>query len=289
MMKKISKIIALVMAVALIALSLCSCQFLDDAKESQVFYNGDNKREILFKDSTYKTIKTGKLNFLIDELPLDVRSYHVTDPSVPALLASAYGAPMSTYHDDIVLVVYDNFSPTYYVRADKYEDIKELIENSLLDHYCINVYHYEEGNPNDWFDDNSWFTNELISEEATAVVKSALSTPKSDRLKYTELSEEAEILTLIVCDKDRFLTDDNTSNITVCRQGADYYVWDGNTYDEYSIIKVSDKDKDALKQLFADFKDSIEYDTISDYFENNYYYDYEDEALDSTTSSGVFL
>ena len=63
-MKKTFKIIALVLAVAVVAFSLCSCRALDEAKANQAFYIDDSKEEILYNDITYRLFKTGNLEFI---------------------------------------------------------------------------------------------------------------------------------------------------------------------------------------------------------------------------------
>ena len=140
-MKKFYKLIALVLAIAMLAVSLCSCRALDEAKANRVFYSDDHT-EILYNNSVYRLLLSGIP--LMDTYGNSFSS--VTDKDVPVLLKGFFGDYIIISEDETIIESFitisqisdmvDDLEPyydatkswadsVYYVREDRYDEVKE--------------------------------------------------------------------------------------------------------------------------------------------------------------------
>ena len=242
-MKKIIKLIALMTAVALLAISLCSCQHLDELKANQAFYTDDTKETIIYHDSVYKAINPGNLYFTSNYIYGYFDNAYVTTEDVPALLSSWYGDPFTINHDEVIITAntdhrdyMDSLNTLDYVREDKYDEIKSIIEKGKgnLDHYYFTLWQSPEV---DEFavDYNVKPQSILLDDEATAVVNRTLNIDDDDKVKYDTLSaggySQAFFPRINCCDKNMWLTDYGAEYTIFCDNGK-YYIWDGNVYNE---------------------------------------------------------
>lgn len=284
-MKQFFKLIALVLAIAMVAATLCSCRSLDETKANQAFYTDSKKTEITLRENTYRELKIGKLSF-INEWNYGYaqgNGCYVTEKDVPALLSSWYGDWYSINEDDSVMFVYGDA----YVRKDKYDDLKEVVENSKLDHYVFSYYsddyYYSNYHDYGYYDTQK---NVIVDDDTAAAINRTLGVADNDKVKYDTLSGadySTKAIRLNPCDENMILADYNTT-VYLILDKEKYYVWDGNEYDEYSICPVADDDVALIKALFDKYPNAADWENIVWHFENNYYnYDDTDEYYEEDT------
>ena len=264
-MKKTFKIIALVLAVAVVAFSLCSCRALDEAKANQAFYIDDSKEEILYNDITYRLFKTGNLEFI---KPWSYsyndhnKGRYVTEIGVPTLLSSWYGDSYELHHDGTILSIFDQD----YVREDQFDHLKEIISNSSLDHFVLSYWSYPDY---DDFSTDSDQENVLLDDETTEAIQRTLNTSLKDRVKYDTV-DYVDLIRVNACDADLFFA--NYMKTTyIIKDDFDYYLWDGNS-NEKLICPVSKDDVKLFRTFFDTYPSAVVSENLSWYFEDNYEY-----------------
>ena len=282
-MKKTVKIIALLSAVILLALSLCSCRNLDSMRAHQAVYTDESEREILLDGNTYKIFNTDKLDIIYtNSFDYDFR---VTSKDVPVLI-SFYEGDFINVSDDKKILVYDGLkSSIWYVREDVYSDYENALKDVKLDHYYMNYQSY--ANDDEYYAHDN---NILLDDDTTEIINKTLSTPEKDKISYTELSKgdySQEIIYIKSCDEKMMLTD-NVNIIYITKDSGKYYIWDGNTYNEKTICPVAEEDAAIIKKLYDNNPDAVSSYNIGSYFVNGeYYYDeYYDEPYYSRRATG---
>ena len=262
-MKKTSKVIALVMAIAIVALSLCSCRSLDNLKQNQAFYLDNTKTEITLHGNIYRELKLGKLSFI------DARNYesqgdgcYITEKGVPALLSSWYGDWYSINHDESVISTFGN----HYVREDKYELVHEAVNGAVLDHVYISYYpntYYSasyEGIDIDHYDIDH-VSNVLLEQDVTDTINKALSTPENDKVKLTEKTlQSVDALMIERCDKNMMVTTFDNNSVVLLRNGENFYVIDDSYYwaDEYNVCPIDKDGAVLIKELFEKYPEAVD-------------------------------
>lgn len=283
-MKKTFKIIALVLAVAVVAFSLCSCRALDEAKENRGIYSDDHL-SIEFKGETYRFFDPKDYSIISDAY-MGWNQYHATDKELPLLLAGWYGDTMSLNREKTVIetsipistimkeisneavynavdhqvvgAMYGNNNATY-VREDLYEDTKgaaeaDKLECFFIEYYENSYYDYDFGTRwSDWKDYNEAYSDSyrivLLEDDVTKIINSALKTPSKDKISYKELSENQTDISFQACDKNLILRDWDANYYFVHDQGK-YYFWDGKTSDEKCMVPLNQDDSEIIDDLF---------------------------------------
>lgn len=278
-MKRFIKLISLIMAVVLCALSLGSCAYLDDLRAHRGVYSDDTKRTIILEDNNYKLLKPGSLSFVFTDTYFDGQFY-ITKPDLPVLLTHFEGDPCDLNKEKTVLCLWTDISE-WYIREDLYDDYKEALDSSKLDHYFLSYTEY----PDSYYDidyDVPYMLNDsdikhhdvLLDDDLTAVINKTLAIPADEKIKYTELSNDSsqKVITVAPCDRNMYVTNPEAEIWLIKESDNKYYIWNGNAYDEKSICPVAGDDADIIAKLFSDHKKAV----LSDYniyyeFENNYY------------------
>ena len=250
-MKKRIKAIALLCAIAVLAVTLCSCRALDSAREHQAFYKDSTHNEIILGDQTYRKIDSGNKEFIFVENHIKYyESFYVTEKDVPVLLASYNGETLKTNEDKSIVYTYDIYTydtdkETWYVREDLYDEYVYAIESAVLDHYYYSYYDY----PEDDYWNGGKETNVILNDEITEIINRTLSIPDDKKVNYSddEYYSSTKVY-LYSCDKDMRIK--NSVKIELIYDGFDYYVWNGNTFDEKSLCPVDEKDISVIKSFF---------------------------------------
>lgn len=134
-MRKLLRIVALTLAVAVICFSFTGCEALDRAREEHGIWV-NNKREIDLNGTRYIKLPYCKYLDLIS-IYYEYSYIQVTDPDVPVLLKSIFGEYFDISSDKI-FIYGDSY---YYCRSDHHEDIaRQINEGVKLDNYC---YYYD--------------------------------------------------------------------------------------------------------------------------------------------------
>lgn len=279
-MKRFLKYTALVLILAVMAVTLCSCQRLDDMRAHQLFYTNEKKTEIEYNDHIYRQIDPGKRSFVFNDLFELGMTFHATAKDVPVLLASSQGDWVEINREQTIM---SNFSvgedEVWYVRDDYYDTAKAAVESKSLDHYYFNYSVYDEDGDDALFYEGYRSVNVLLDDQQAAAVEKALAQPEDKRVSYRELNSYIDTLSLFACDADMIVQDEDIS-VFLIKDGSDYYVWNGNTYSDKSICKVDEADRDMFKQLFKDYPDAVEPDDISWRFDSYDEYDISDGFVD---------
>lgn len=246
-MKRIIRLTALTLVIALAAVSLGSCSYLDKIKANTARYTDDSKTEVLFRGELYQKLDD-------DALPNDVTvnqgiyaGLWITDHNVPILLSHWYGDAMGSSRDGSILACssisamsyipaesdYYHYGTTYYVREDKYDYVEEILSGGKLDHYFFNYwdeskypgyYAYDSGTSGYGGADSSVNYDEamfsdssqdvLLDDEATAAINRALNSGDEEEVvafsgSYTFLNSSKihSVIPLHQCDEEMILTD----------------------------------------------------------------------------------
>ena len=257
------RLIALVLAIIVVSVSLCSCQALDAARDSQAFYH-DSKREIIWLDQTYKVMNTEKFSII----NTDIRELRVTASDVPVLLSDLVGDyGIVERKDDSVISVYGE----YYVREDKYEVMKEVLEGAVLDHYYISFYsdsYYSYRSPDGNYDVDYWDVSNLstilLDQDVTDVINNALAASEREKVRLDEESmQSAKAMIVSPCDTEMMLTNDKTDQIVLLRDGENFYVyisefWNSSEDDGYSVFMIDKEGVELVKSLFDKYPQAVD-------------------------------
>ena len=294
-MKQSFKLIALVLAIMMVSVSLCSCRALDEAKANTAIYTDSDKTEVLFRDTTYKYLDTGEYSFIFYR-DADTFTYHVIESGVPILLRSWYGALMGVSKDGVVLgcnfasdskiaeAYYNSVTnqdvdygwrTKFYVREDKYDEIKETVEQGKLDHYYLEYMEMPDfdqytsyGMMDSRASDYS-YKRVLLDKTATAAIERAKGSNQTEEIqvhdgtRYVDNVNVKRVLPLQKCDTDMILTKTDMKNTTYLVEWVNkdyrYFVTDGCTPDGKCVLHEIDKDGcDLIEKYFDDYPDACE-------------------------------
>lgn len=251
-MKKIFRSTAVILAVVLIAFSLCSCRNLESMREHQAFYNSVDKSEILLGGNIYKAVNNGNRELMFTN-SYDYY-YYVTTKDVPVLLSNLEGDSLDV-NEDLTVIKKNIYNyAKWYVREDVYDKYMAALTDAELDRYFLS---YDEYSDEYYYPQHR---NIPLDEETTEAINKLLSIPDKDKVSYKELSDgdyAHRIIYLQKCDKDMLVTD-GSSEVSVINDNGKYYVCSGRTYDEENILcPVSDTEKELISKLFEDYPDSV--------------------------------
>lgn len=292
-MKQSFKLITLVLAIIMVAVSLCSCRALDEAKANTAIYADNDKTAVLFRDAAYKYLDTGDYDFIFYR-DADPFTYHVTESDVPILLRSWYGALMGVSKDGVVLgcngaseskiaeAYYDSatnqnveygWRTKFYVREDKYDEIKETVEQGKLDHYFLEYWEqpdydqYMSGGMMDSLASDFSYKRVLLDDKSTAAIERAKESDQTEEIQvhdgtqYVDNINVKRVLPLQKCDKNMILTKSDMKNTTFLVEWVNkdyrYFVTDGCTPDGKCVMHEIDKDGyDSVEKYFDDYHDA---------------------------------
>lgn len=292
-MKKSFKLIALTLVIVMVSISLCSCRALDEAKANTAIYTDSDKTAVLFRDAIYKYLDTGEYDFIFYR-DADPFTYHVIERDVPVLLRAWYGAVMGMSKDGVVLgcndasnskiaeAYYDSVSnqnveygwrTKFYVREDKYDEIKETVEQEKLDHYYLEYWEqpdydqYMSSGMMDYRASDFSYKRVLLDDKSTAAIERAKKSDNTeeiqvhDRTQYVDNINVKRVLPLQKCDKDMILTKTDMTTYLVEWVNKDYryFVTEGCTPDGKCVLYEIDKEYcDLIEKYFEDHPDACE-------------------------------
>lgn len=168
-MKRFIKLgVAVILAVSVL-ITLCSCNKLDEMRESQAVWT-DTGYELTYKGNSYHLLPScGDLYFYSD-------SYgYVTDSDVPVLLSHNFGIGICVDRDETLIVCGhwpDGYNKLYCIE-DEYDKTVTDISNYSLDHYCMFSPEYDE-------DGNTVFFYKLLDDRTTSVINEIIKSVPSE-------------------------------------------------------------------------------------------------------------
>ncbi len=163
-MKKFIKLACLALTLILLCLTFCSCNKLDEMKDSQAFYKGE---DIVFRGEIYKKLPQLYEGTFIHSY--DTQLGQLTKDDVPVLLSGMFGntifySPNGIIHTN--LYHGPNSSEIYYCREDIYVYLSEAIKKNELNYMFVSYYDY-----------NSEKTKfQMLDEYLTAIFKNTIVT-----------------------------------------------------------------------------------------------------------------
>ncbi len=325
-MKRMTRIIAALMCIALLGMILCSCQQLDDKKRNHAVYTDDSKETIEFRGNNYKRL-TLPSESIVPVTPYDYigATAYVTTKDVPVLLSSVFGEEIAydiKSDEPVVIQCYKessietnnnflvNSTSVYgyqydnekcYVREDHFDELNEELKDGNLDHY----YYYDYGTKDfelkdsDSSDEIAYEMNsdyevkideKMIDDESTAAINETLKNGK--KIEYNKLKNHTySSFSLMYCDKNLLFTDTSKILIIFRDTTADKYYLASMAYDyanHKELIEAPEKYSQLFKKLFSENKNIVfEDDDLSSYFE----YDFEDaeEVKEESDSPAIKL
>lgn len=278
-MKRIVKLISLFLCIAMLCVTLCSCQYLDDAKDRSAYYTDESKESFTFRDHTYRKIDLNSNQmFILDDTATEY-TCHVAGSDVPVLMVAGYGNLMVfNATDDAPIVVnvlqthvdesyysggyyasYEIGSDyswvyAYYVREDEYDRISDLIEKKPINRYFTRLYQYNYS-----WDGRADVSRRLLDEAATQAVDRTLQ--DGELTDWRSLKQyDCYTVSLYPCDKDMLIT--NGKSYIMVTNNVDYYICDETTY---KLRKVADADNAPIRRLYSLNRESAGYADINWY------------------------
>ena len=269
-MKRILKLTALTLCIAALCVSLCSCQYLDDAKAKSVYYTDDSRESFTFRGSIYQKIPTvSRERFIFDST---VYGYHVAAQDVPVLMTSGYGdlmvfnetsaqeapavievVPVSVDEESFISFrnaydwIDDEKIYNIYAREDLYEMIVQKLEKAELSRYYTYTYSYDETVP--W--QGGTYVRQMLDADMTAAVDRTLR--EGALTDWNSLgSYEWVTIELYPCDDDMLITNGKTYHVIT--NSLDYYLCDDT---DYRLYKASDDDFEVFRKLYKTQRDSV--------------------------------
>ena len=260
-MNNILKRITLFLLIAVLCISLCSCQYLDDAKARAAYYTDNSRESFTFRGYTYLKIGSEHLknyrSFITDEIYYD-NLCHAATSDVPVLMVASYGDRMVfnatdeapevitvfPYHvdEDAWTPYQDSYTYEYYAREDRYDRIVKILEESEIDRYYTHIDRYDSY---DEWDGRMSPSNYLLDEETSNAVKRTLISGESADWRDL-LSYDCYTVMLYPCDSEMMVTSGATYLLVT--NSIDYYVCDEITY---TLKKVSDDDYELMRKLYS--------------------------------------
>ena len=126
-----------------LALSLCSCRYLDEMRKRHAVWN--NETEILWNGAAYRRLPKVESEHLYGE------GLTITDPEIPVLLSDMYGVSAHADPTGRLIIAdyayFDGYSEGCYARSDVYDLLNADIRNPVTDHFCadISIYTHSSG------------------------------------------------------------------------------------------------------------------------------------------------
>ena len=283
-MKPIVKIISIALCIVMLAVTLCSCQFLDEKKANHAVYCDDKKDSFTFRGYTYRKADLSKSLSLI--ATNDITNSYLTEQDVPVLLSSRYGEmlsyntdeqnpiiiecvsfdhdgisynPLLSYSFNIDLGM-DHFDYSYtsnriFIREDQYDTISENVKNIVFDHYYMIEYNYDD----EFYDPDYGYVpdekHKAIDDDTAKAIRESLKTGK--KIKYTEFGDDDfDAIEANQCDKDVLFTNDY--GVLLLNRGKSYYLVQLKDHEPISndVVKVPDQFIDTFKKLFDEYANS---------------------------------
>ena len=262
-MKKFFRPFALLLVCVLLALSLCSCHALDEARANRGLYSED-RTEIEYKGYTYRLLDLGD-TILIEDMAMggyaDKTACTITEKDVPILLAEQYGETLYINEDDTVITTYASYTDVMndyfdnskldvnadyekilstiendvkrYIREDKYQAAKAFVETGTAQRFYFsddetdyaNIDYGSIDSSDSEADVNDLFDikNVAVPETLSKACISAMKASENDKISYKELSRTVDTIWIYPCDSEMLLT--------------------GNTMEYFNYMLVKDKDQ----------------------------------------------
>lgn len=231
---KLKRIISLTLSIVMICALFTGCKALDNLKENHAVYTNSAKKEIIYKENTYKILPMNE-NFH----PLSYyNDFHtVAQKDVPILIAymGIDTENLDVYCDDEILL--NHTKGRYYARSDVYDKYEKLMENYRLEDYVFYNYFYNTK--------TGFYDVELkeIDEADLAAVELAESTGIQQELP--DYAYYGESFNFIIADKTRLFSRDglsifyydNKAYLHFAERGVSFIVSDDYTAKMLEIIR----------------------------------------------------
>ena len=287
-MRKFLKLACLILCVVIVGATLCGCQQLDELRERTAVFTDEKLDAFTFRGYNYKFITAPTdVNFILINTDGD---YKITEKDVPVLLADSFGYPLIFERTDDAPVVTaainvsvdktDSFEDmvgsfrnsyysedrfTYYIREDKYDATKKLLENAVLDRYYMNVWESTD-EYTEWGSQIGYDRSKLIDQDMTDAVNRTLkSGEKATWIDLEQKRTEWYSFQIYPCDEDILITNGKIYNVVT--DTFDYYIYEDNN--DSVLYKASDEDFEAFRKMYKLNNESIGMEDIEWHIRNS--------------------
>ena len=287
-MRNFIRIVCLTLCIVLLCATLCGCQQLDELRERTAVFTDEKLDTFTFRGYNYKFI-TAPTDVYFILINTD-GGYKITEKDVPVLLADSFGHPLIFERTDDAPVVTaainvsvdktDSFEDmigsfrnsyyfedrfTYYIREDKYDATKKLLENAVLDRYYMNVWESTD-EYTEWGSQIGYDRSKLIDQDMTDAVNRTLKNGEITRWKdLYEKSSEWYCFQLFPCDENLLVTNGKIYNVVT--DTFDYYIYDDNN--DSVLYKASDDEFELFRKMYKMNNDSIGMEDIEWHIRNS--------------------
>lgn len=226
-MKKTFKLIAIFCITALLALTLCGCDALDEMRASQVFYTDDGN--LIYGGAEYKYLTDGDSG--IDPFYNSEQTVYLTDKDVPVLLSAFFGEMADLSADERFI----GNGLFIYCRADCYDEMASRIEKGFVaETYCYEYYNFR-------MEESIFY---VLTDDEKEAVNKVITTVTPTTLPDGVSLNPLESVELELCSKDMLF---RTDSFELCvTENSSYYLTDFTESDTL-IYNVPDE----LKPVFA--------------------------------------
>ena len=254
-MMKTRKLIAVILTAGILILTLSSCKQLDEAKDHVAYWVDDESKTIEWKGRKY--ILTDVMQ---DELNIRTAGdvIYVVERDVPVLLSAGQGMGFQTDREERVLRLSYSQHISYYLSSGKFdreipfnalyirEDLKDSLvkdlENSKMDHYCIDVWTTEKEDSVLLTDELTEKLNKALAEEKALSIDDIYGEGAPEEYGLI-LNEYDDYITIMSCDRSMFL------------RGSEINVYFREDYEGRKTVML---------EAFSDERENVQYFILED-------------------------
>ncbi len=259
-MKKVKRLFALCLSFILLCLCTTGCNAIDEMRNNQAFYTEIGG--VKLRGTDYLPLPE---NEYFRPFKRDDRTViRITEPDVPVLLSSEYGAYSSLYNDGEIL--YSNYMDVYYCRVDKYAEYNAVLAAPFEPTgYCY-TYNVLDTDTLEYTEHLYQLTAEQV-KAVEEILFTVTPTVQDENANYTY----DYFVELNACDDTMLLRDEAVS---IAKNGKEYTIVHYNL--EYAVpSEYSSMFDSIVKQGFDAIKAAdAYYDDLYGYDENEYDIDY---------------
>ena len=221
-MKRFIKRVIVTCLLAVVLLSLCSCNMLDELKNKHVIYDENSPETLEFRGEKYERIRLKPLVILNCGLSETV---YAEKRGFPILLLDEFGA-YSVYCEEKDIFHINSYGHVggYFAHEDKAEEYRKMIENNDLSYLKFDYYEYDQTL-------QKRIEKSYILEEELMKNISELTT--SGEVSQIDSSEILHCLELIRCDETNLLESELNGITIVQSKNGGFFVKNGTLkYDD---------------------------------------------------------
>lgn len=242
---KYFKSILLTCLLALVLMSLCSCNMLDELKNKHVIYDEDNPETVEFRGEKYVRITLNpfvSLNYGVSDV------VYAEEKDFPLLLLEKNGK-YSVYYEknDLICVNSRGYTEFVYTHEDNVDKYNKVLENENLSHYKFEYYYY------DIFLNKRLEKSYILNDEITQIINDHQKEGAGENIPINTVTK---YLKLTRCDENDLIQGINEDVTVIVDKWGEYYLTFGEFKFSESLngIRVPKEKLSGFRTLLADAK-----------------------------------